>query len=117
MTLRFGLIGFPVKHSVSPQMQMAGFKAMDIDASYELVEIDPANLKEGIQMLSDSFCGWNITVPHKLAMIDLVDEIDPAAEIAGSINTVLNENGRLRAWSTDGYGLEMAIFDSFKIAV
>lgn len=114
---RYGVIGWPVKHSVSPQMQEAGLHALGRDASYVLVPIDPAEFAAGIADLKANFRGWNITVPHKGAMIPLLDEVDPAARIAGSVNTVVNDGGYLRGYSTDGYGLEMAIDEAFGIAV
>jgi shikimate dehydrogenase len=114
---RYGVIGWPVKHSVSPEMQEAGMHALGRDASYVLVPIEPENLPLRIAEMKTSFRGWNITVPHKGAMIPLLDEVDPAARIAGSVNTVVNDNGYLRGFSTDGYGLETAILESFEIPV
>jgi shikimate dehydrogenase len=114
---RYGVIGWPVKHSVSPEMQEAGLHALGRDASYVLVPIEPENLPARIADMKQSFRGWNITVPHKGAMIPLLDEVDPAARIAGSVNTVVNDNGYLRGFSTDGYGLEMAIRETFNIPV
>lgn len=113
---RFGVIGWPVKHSVSPQMQGAGFRALGIAASYELLPIEPDHFSAGIQRLLDQqYHGWNITVPHKAGMLPLLDQIDPAARVAESVNTVLNDNGVLRGWSTDGYGLERSIREAFRI--
>jgi shikimate dehydrogenase len=114
---QYGVIGWPVKHSVSPEMQEAGMRALGRDASYVLVPIEPAHLPERIAEMKQSFRGWNITVPHKGAMIPLLDEVDPAARIAGSVNTVVNDDGYLRGFSTDGYGLEMAMQESFGIHV
>jgi shikimate dehydrogenase len=114
---RYGVIGWPVKHSVSPQMQEAGLRALGRDASYVLVPIEPSEFPERIAEMKETFRGWNITVPHKGAMIPLLDEVDPAARIAGSVNTVVNDGGYLRGYSTDGYGLEMAIREAFDIPV
>ena len=115
---RYGLLGWPVKHSVSPEMQGAGFRAAGIDATYELIEVPPEKLTDQVeQMKAEGFCGWNITVPHKLAMMELVDEVDPAARIAGSVNTVINRDGHLSAYSTDGYGLARSIQESFDVGL
>ena len=115
MTEKYGLLGWPVKHSVSPQMQEAGFRAIGQDASYELIEVHPDKLAAKVaEMKAAGFKGWNITVPHKTAMAELVDEITPAARLARSINTVCNKDGKLLGYSTDGYGLEMSIKESFQ---
>ena len=111
---KFGVLGWPVTHSVSPQMQGAGFDSLGIDASYKLLPLDPGEFENGIrQLVADDFRGWNITVPHKAAMLPLLDEIDPPARLAQSVNTVLNDNGKLYGWSTDGYGLERSIREAF----
>ena len=115
---QYGLLGWPVKHSVSPQMQEAGFKALGIDATYTLLPVEPENLAAKVQaMKDDGFCGWNITVPHKGPMIEFLDAIEPAASKAASVNTVCNRDGRLQGYSTDGFGLEMAIKEAFDVDV
>lgn len=116
MRLKYGLIGFPVMHSLSPQMQEAGFAACGIDASYECLETPPDKLSERFQWLVDNgFSGWNVTVPHKEHVLTLLNKIDAEAELAGSVNTVLNNNGLLTGFSTDGYGLETAAMEAFNI--
>ena len=113
---KFGVLGWPVTHSVSPQMQGAGFDSLGIDASYKLLPLDPGEFENGIrQLVADDFRGWNITVPHKAAMLPLLDEIDPPARLAQSVNTVLNDNGKLYGWSTDGYGLERSSREAFGV--
>lgn len=111
---RYALLGWPVKHSVSPQMQEAGFRAIGLDTAYELVEVPPEQLAHKVRELTlRRYRGWNITVPHKQAMLRLVDVVEPAAALAGSINTVVNADGRLVGHSTDGYGLAMALREAF----
>lgn len=113
---RYGLLGWPVKHSVSPQMQGAGFDAIGIEASYELIPVPPDDVPAKVRELVDAgFRGWNITVPHKGAMMRLVDQIDPAARHAESVNTVVNREGTLHGYSTDGYGLQEATREAFDI--
>ena len=64
---KFGVLGWPVTHSVSPQMQGAGFDSLGIDASYKLLPLDPGEFENGIrQLVADDFRGWNITVHIKL---------------------------------------------------
>lgn len=116
MTQHYALLGWPVAHSVSPQMQNAGFQALGISADYQLLPTPPEQFNEQIQrLIRDDFRGWNLTIPHKQAILPLLDEIDPDAERAGSVNTVRHESGRLRGWSTDGYGLAKSIEETFHI--
>ena len=115
---KYALLGWPVKHSVSPQMQGAAFASLDIAASYDLVEVAPADLPSVISRLRDAgYRGWNVTVPHKEDVFGLVDELDPGAAAAGSVNTVVNDAGRLHGYSTDGYGLATAVYESFGVSV
>ncbi|MBT3380066.1 MAG: shikimate dehydrogenase [Lentisphaerae bacterium] len=115
---RYALLGWPVKHSVSPQMQGAGFQALGIDATYELIEVHPKDLGVCVERLRDTgFAGWNVTVPHKEQVIDMVNHVDPGARAAGSVNTVINRGGVLHGFSTDGYGLEAALRESFGVAL
>ncbi len=117
-TQRYGLFGWPVKHSVSPQMQEAGFRAAGIDASYELIEVHPDELSERLAWVkAEGFRGWNTTVPHKPAMMAAADQVEPTAQAAGSVNTVINRDGFLEAHSTDGYGLAMSIRESFDLEI
>jgi shikimate dehydrogenase len=114
--LRLGVIGWPVSHSLSPIMQAAGLRALGLEGSYELLPIDPTAFENGIdQLVVDGFSGWNATVPHKGAMAARVDVIDPTAAAAQSVNTVAVRDGRLHGWSTDGYGLEQALAESFDL--
>lgn len=118
MTQRYGLLGYPVKHSVSPQMQGAGFAALGIEARYDLIEVAPEHLAAKVAELRDAgYRGWNVTIPHKGGIIDCLDEVDPVARQVQSVNTVVNRAGRLHGYSTDGYGLEMAVRESFGLGV
>lgn len=115
---RYALLGWPVKHSVSPQMQGAGFQALGIAATYELLEVNPEDLPECVRRLARAgYAGWNATVPHKEQLATLVHELDPGAAAAGSVNTVVNRGGRLKGYSTDGVGLARAVAESFGLAV
>lgn len=115
---RYALLGWPVKHSVSPQMQEAAFRALGIAAAYELIETPPADLAGTVaQLRQQRYRGWNITVPHKEQMSTFLDDIDADAAATGSVNTVVNDDGRLCGYSTDGYGLAMAIEEAFGVPV
>lgn len=116
--IRLALLGWPVKHSLSPPMQHAGLQALGLTGSYELVEVSPGRVDEEFARLSrEGYAGWNITVPHKGAAACLADEVDPPAALANSVNTIVNRNGRLLGYSTDGYGLETAIREELGIDV
>jgi shikimate dehydrogenase len=115
---KYALLGWPVKHSVSPQMQGAGFRALGIAATYELVEVPPERLAECVgRLVGDGYAGWNATVPHKERLATLVHDLDPGAAAAGCVNTVVNKGGRLKGYSTDGMGLARAVAESFGLAV
>lgn len=77
---RYALIGWPVAHSASPLMQEAAFRAVGLDASYELIAVPPQTLSETIvQLKLQGYNGWNVTVPHKEAVLPLMDILDPGS--------------------------------------
>jgi len=97
-------------------MQEAGFRALGREAVYELYETAPEALADRFQQLrAAGLRGWNVTVPHKEAAVNLVDDIDLAAAKAGSVNTVVVRHGRLAGYSTDGYGLATAMTEAFAL--
>jgi shikimate dehydrogenase len=105
-----GLIGDPVAHSLSPRMQNAAFAARGLDWTYVPLHVQAAGLEEAVRGLPDlGFAGANVTVPHKTAVIPFCDELDEVAERAGSVNTIVVEDGRLLASSTDGLAVASAV--------
>jgi len=106
MMKRYGLIGFPVKHSYSAAMHNAAFKELGIDARYELFELSPERLKDEFQkLLEDGLCGFNVTIPHKEAIIKLLGRIDREAELIGAVNTIkVDDNKATKGFNTDGLG-------------
>lgn len=114
----YGVLGHPVAHSLSPAIQLAAFENAALPAQYRRLEVTPDQLPDVVRTLrTKPFAGWNCTVPHKAAMKDLVDECDPAAAAAGTVNTVLNDAGRLIGFSTDGPGWVRAIREDFGLDV
>ncbi|HYF79182.1 MAG TPA: shikimate dehydrogenase [Symbiobacteriaceae bacterium] len=102
---QLGLIGYPVGHSVSPAMHNAAFADQRMNCHYAAWAVEPANLKDavaGIRALG--FLGVNVTIPHKEAVIPLLDEVAPTAAQAGAVNTIVNRGGRLVGYNTDGWG-------------
>lgn len=109
----FYLIGNPVEHSVSPQMQHAAFKELELD--YEYIARKVAN-EEDLDDTVDEFrskniAGFNVTVPFKENIIGLLDEVDGIAKKIGAVNTVVNKKGKLIGYNTDHKGF----YDSIKL--
>jgi shikimate dehydrogenase len=109
--LRFaGLIGHPVQHSISPRFQQAAFDALGMPVRYDLWDTTEADLPARVDGLRrEEMLGANVTIPHKRRVLNLVDDLDPAAEIAGAANTVVNRNGRLAGYNTDIGGFARAL--------
>lgn len=103
------LIGHPVGHSLSPAMHNAAFAADGSDFVYVCLDVDPADLPAAVKGTAAlKLRGFNVTMPHKQAMVGLVDELDEGASISGAVNTVVIEDGVLRGYNTDGGGMVMA---------
>ncbi len=107
---RAGVIGYPIGHSVSPAIHNAAFAALGIDAYYEAWETAPDALAERVASLrSDDAFGANVTVPHKQAVIPLVDTLSDVAGAAGAVNTIINRDGHLAGFNTDVAGFGRAL--------
>ncbi|HVL48048.1 MAG TPA: shikimate dehydrogenase [Candidatus Thermoplasmatota archaeon] len=100
------ILGDPVDHSLSPAFQTAAFKAAGIDAMYVPWHVAPADLPRAIQGLAAkrSLLGANVTVPHKTAILPLLDRLDASARAAGAVNTLVPTDGHLVGHNTDGAG-------------
>jgi len=100
------VIGSPVRHSLSPALHNAGFAATEVDWVYTAFEVEPGRASAALNaMRAFGLGGLSITMPHKEAVADLVDELDPAAAALRSVNTVVPiGNGRLKGYNTDGAG-------------
>jgi shikimate dehydrogenase len=108
-TRLLALIGHPVSHSLSPAMHNAAFAADGLDLVYVCLDVDPDDLPAAVKGAAAlKLRGFNITMPHKRAMIPLLDELDEGARISGAVNTVVIEGSRLRGHNTDGGGMVMA---------
>ncbi len=102
----YGIIGYPVTHSLSPRMQNAAMQAAEIDGVYVPFEVAPENLPDAVAgMRALHISGFNVTIPHKTSIIPLLDELAPTAMRAGAVNTVVNHAGKLVGHNTDGDGL------------
>ncbi|HZC35060.1 MAG TPA: shikimate dehydrogenase [Chthoniobacterales bacterium] len=113
---RLAVLGDPIGHSLSPEMQNAGLAARAVPFTYIRLLIKSNELADAFSLLCErEFIGWNLTVPHKVAACALIDEIDPAAARVGAINTVANRSGSLVGFNTDGIGLITALRESFSL--
>ena len=91
------LLGSPVSHSISPDMHNTAFDALGLDYSYMAFDVKEENLKTAVEGLKTLGCmNFNLTMPLKTAIIPLLDEIDEAAKLSHSVNTCVNENGKLK---------------------
>src|ERR1700726_3087223 len=116
--LRLLVIGDPVDHSLSPPMHNAALEFLHLPCVYGRLRAAPENLREAFRVLREQdFIGWNLTLPHKLVAIDLLDGLDPSAERLRAVNTVVNHSGRLFGFNTDGRGLVAAIGEAFGCSV
>jgi len=100
-----GVFGHPISHSLSPVMQNAAIRALNIDYVYVPFHVMPEDLAkavEGIRALQ--IAGVNVTIPHKERIIDYLDEVSEYSREIGSVNTVINLNGVLKGDTTDGPG-------------
>lgn len=104
----YALIGCPLGHSMSPQIHKRLFELAEINARYELKEIKPEELKNSYDYL-DSLTGFNITIPHKIPIIDYCDELSEGAKRYGSVNCIKNENGKKIGYNTDVLGFVKSI--------
>jgi shikimate dehydrogenase len=108
-----GLIGWPVEHSRSPAMQNAAFEALGLDWRYMLLPT-PLDQLEAIvgRIRSGELSGANVTIPHKQAVIPFLDEIDPAAQAVGAVNTIVHRADRLIGFNTDTLGFKRALLET-----
>jgi shikimate dehydrogenase len=111
LTALAGVLGFPVAHSRSPVMQNAAFRALGLDWRYVKLPVPPERFEETVRALPASgYRGANVTIPHKLAALELADEASDAARAIGAANTLtFGEDGTIRADNTDAGGFLAAL--------
>jgi shikimate dehydrogenase len=107
-----GVIGDPIEHTMSPVMHNAAFAQLGLDYVYVPFHVKKEDLDRAIKgMRSLHIRGLNVTIPHKVAVIPLLDRIDPAAEKIGAVNTIVNDNGMLTGYNTDASGFLQALLE------
>ncbi len=107
-----GLIGDPVEHSMSPAMHNGAFKNKEIDYVYLPFKVAREQLGRailGVRALN--IRGVNVTIPHKVAVMPLLDELDPLAERIGAVNTIVNDDSVLKGYNTDAHGFLKAMLE------
>ena len=115
--IRLAVIGDPVAHSASPPMHNAALAALGLPVRYTRLHIRPEELTEALALLPGAgFIGINCTIPHKGAVLAAVHSRDISAEQAGGVNTVVVQpDGKLHGYSTDGAGLSRAVREAFGV--
>ncbi|MFH1663061.1 MAG: shikimate dehydrogenase [Chloroflexota bacterium] len=107
-----GLIGDPVGHSVSPVMHNTAFSKLGLDYIYIPFRVEAENLARAIDGLKAfNIRGLNVTIPHKVAVIPLLDELEPLAGKIGAVNIIVNNNGILKGYNTDAGGFLKALLE------
>lgn len=103
--IQLGIFGWPVAHSKSPQMHESAARALGIELRYERFGVEPDHLAELVrQQHSEGIDGYNLTVPHKQAIMALLDEVAPAARAIGAVNTVVRSGDAYLGHNTDAPG-------------
>jgi shikimate dehydrogenase len=115
--IRIGVFGDPVEHSLSPQMQNAALKHCKIDMQYARFHTLREELREALNRVRDlQFIGLNLTLPHKVAVPELVDRMeDDDAKQIGAVNVIKIDNGKTHGFNTDGRGFARAIREVFSV--
>lgn len=107
------LLGQPVAHSVSPEMHNESFHYHGLDYVYLAFDVSPEKFEAAVAgLIIFNARGWNCTMPHKRRMFERVDKLSKEAELIGAVNTVVQENGVLTGYNTDGKGYMTAVTDA-----
>ncbi len=112
VTKVYGVLGHPIVQSKSPLIHNDAFDSLGIDAVYHAFDVEPNQVKGAVEgILALKISGCNVTVPHKIAIMEFLDEIDEEAQLIGAVNTIVNENGRLIGYNTDGRGFVESLIE------
>lgn len=115
MNYEFALIGYPIKHSLSPWIHERFLQQTELDGTYSIIEIDPEeSFQKAVgQLKQSSLNGFNVTVPYKEKIMPYLDEIDEQAKHIGAVNTVLCKDGKWIGYNTDGMGYMRALLNKY----
>lgn len=107
------LLGSPVAHSISPLMHNEAFRLLDLDYTYLCFDVTEDTLPAAVAGLKAcGIRGFNLTMPNKNKIVELLDDLSPAARLIGAVNTVVNDDGHLTGYNTDGVGYMQAVKDA-----
>lgn len=106
---KFGVIGHPIGHTMSPFIQKELFNLRGFDGVYDKYDISPERLKPEMSGVLKDLNGFNVTIPHKIAILPYLDEIDAVAAEYGAVNTVKLQEGRFIGYNTDAYGFKKGL--------
>ena len=104
MTMKFGLLGAKLGHSLSPQIHTELYKILQLDAAYGLIEVPAEQLAAKVASLRQDYTGLNVTIPHKVAVMQYLDSISPEAKAIGAVNTIHIKDGKAAGHNTDYFG-------------
>ncbi|WP_226656779.1 shikimate dehydrogenase [Pseudalkalibacillus hwajinpoensis] len=111
----YGLIGHPIAHSMSPMMHNGEFKELGLSHHYQAFDLSPEQLEDGVEAMKMlDIQGFNVTIPHKVAIIPLLDEVEQEALDIGAVNTVYKRDGKYIGTNTDGKGYLLSLFTLLK---
>lgn len=107
------LLGSPVSHSISPLMHNEAFRLLGLDYVYLCFDVTEDRLETAVSgLVTCGIRGFNLTMPNKTRIVEMLDELSPAARLIGAVNTVVCENGRLIGHNTDGTGFMRSVTDA-----
>ena len=102
-TILIGLMATPIRHSMSPTMHNNAFAKLGLNYAYLAFEVGNDQLADAVQAIRTlDMRGSNVSMPNKQKILPLLDKLSPAAEMARAVNTVVNDNGVLTGYTTDG---------------
>ena len=108
-----GLFGYPVEHTLSPLMHNAAFEHLGLDYCYLPFSVHPDSLKTAVEAVRAlKLAGVNVTIPHKEAVIPYLDTVNEEALFIGAVNTIVNREGTLTGYNTDGRGFMRALSEN-----
>jgi len=101
----YGVLGFPAGHSLSPLMQNAAFRALNINAEYKIFEIGPLDVDTFLgELTQKNIFGLNVTVPYKEKVVPFINSLSDDARLIAAVNTIKVQDGKLEGFNTDGAG-------------
>lgn len=117
-TNKLALIGYPIQHSKSPIMMNTTFAYMGADFVYTSFNVSREQLQAAVNGLKAlGFRGWNVTFPYKIEIQKYLDRVDETAKAIGAVNTVVNEDGKLVGYNTDGIGYLRSLHEETGVCI